>query len=142
MDKKAIKIGSDHVRAYYIFPDEYKNMDDFIKHLTDKPNSFVRLTKLSEKTCFPYFIEEESREVYLRLNQSAEIQPVSVTLLTKEEYTARLIKLVDTVCVGCGSYIDDKELLGEIGNLRGHWRQMNLDGHCDSFWRKSENDCE
>lgn len=126
MKRKAFKVGAHYNSAYYLFPNEFNNIDDFIKHLTDNPNCFVKLSKLSENTCFPYFIEEESKVVYLRFDQSAEIQPVEADLLKKEEYTARLVKLVDTVCCGCGSYIDNKESLGEIGNLRGHWRQMNL----------------
>ena len=142
MKKKAIKIDNNYNSTYCLFPDGFADMEDLVKNLADHPNRFIKLTKLSENTCFPYFIEEESTEIYLRLDQSAELQVVNVNLLKKEEYTSRLIKLVDKVCDGCGNYKNEKEALGEIGNLRGHWRQLNLDGYCDGFWRKGEDECD
>lgn len=137
--KKAFKVGADYDSAYYLFPSSFKNMDDFVIYLAEKPNTFVKLTKLSEDTPFPYFIEEESKEVYLRLDQSAELQSVEVTLLKKAEYAERVLKLIDTVCDGCNQYKNKEECSEEIKNLKGHWRRMNLKGYCDSFWRKKEN---
>ena len=142
MKKNAIRISTQYKSTYYLFPDEFNSIDDFVKYLDVNPNHFIKLIKFSEKTRYPYFIEEENEEVYLRLDQEVEIQSVEATMLKREEYIARLIKLVDTVCVGCGGYSNEKDSLGEIGNLKGHWGQISLDGFCDLFWRKDTSECK
>lgn len=137
---KAIKVGGEYRSVYYLLPEDFDSMDAFIEYISPDPNQFIKLTKLSEKTAFPYFIEEDSREVFVRFAMDVELGEVDVTLLKKEEYTARLLKLVKTVCVGCGNYSDQEEALGEIGNLRGHWNNLCLDGYCNSFWRAANCD--
>jgi len=55
-------------------------------------------------------------------------------VLKKDDYIERLLKLVKSICVNCAHYKNEEATLGKIGNLRGHWRQLNLDGYCESFY--------
>ena len=133
---KALKItGGSRRSSYYIFPKEFDE-DSLFEFLNKNPNKFIKLTKLSEKSCFPYFIKEDNKDVFVRLDLGVELEIVKVELLKRDEYTKRLIEVVKKACINCGSYSDCEEELGEIGNLRGHWAQINLDGYCQSFWRK------
>ncbi|MCL2817218.1 MAG: hypothetical protein FWD39_02380 [Clostridiales bacterium] len=123
--------------SYYLFPVEFCSLDEFVEHINKNVYNFIKLTKLSERSNFPYFIEEDNKEVYIRFDFGSEIELVDVTFVKLDEYTQRLLKLVKEICINCDYYTDETETKGEIANLRGHWSQMNLDGFCDSFCKKT-----
>ncbi|MCL2556109.1 MAG: hypothetical protein FWE03_03695 [Firmicutes bacterium] len=133
---KAIRIDGEY-GSCYLLTGQMSTIYDLISCISIKPNEFVKLKKLSN-TRFPYFIEEDSKEVHVRFEQGVEIETVDVQILKREEYTKRLIKIVKEKCGGCQSYEDCEDSLGEIGNLEGHWTQIDLDGNCRSFRKNKQ----
>ena len=140
---KAIrKSASYYDKGYFLLPEKFTGLKDFIEFLNDNPNRFIELIKLSEKSAAPYFIEEDCKTVYRRFNDINELEEIDIELLPRAEYTKLLVETVKKVCVNCQSYHDSSKEKGEIGNLNGHWANINLNGECPSFSDKNKkNSC-
>ena len=54
---------------YYYYPQDISCIEDFIKYANDNYNSFIKLTRFETENCaFPYFIGEETKEVYVNID--------------------------------------------------------------------------
>ena len=120
---------------YYKFPDEIQTIEQFAKYLNDNYNSFIKLTEYrDENCCEPYYIAEETEEKYLNISAIDFFCEKEITVLSKDEYDNRLRKVISEKCVHCVHYIDDFP----EENLDNHRGNINLDGYCWRFEKKSE----
>ena len=118
---------------YYYYPQDISSMDDFIAYLNGHYNSFVKLTRFETENCaFPYFVEEETKEVYVNISKMQKITEADATVLSRSDYDARLEQVVNKKCIDCVYYKVDTE--GD--NLKGHRNKINLDGECWQFEKK------
>lgn len=121
---------------YYYFPNDIFNIEEFIEYVNSNYNKFIKLIGFETENCtFPYFIKEETKEVYLNIANIDKISESEVTLLSRLDYDARLKEIVKKKCVDCVYYEEDSE--GD--NLKGHRGKISLDGECWGFEKKDEN---
>ncbi len=119
---------------YYYYPQNISCIDDFIKFANDNYNSFIKLTRFETGNCaFPYFIREETKEVYVNIATMEKITEVEVTVLCRLDYDIRLEQVVKKKCVDCVHYEEDAE--GD--NLKGHREKISLDGECWGYEKKN-----
>lgn len=112
--------------AYFKYPENIGSVDEFAKYLNNNYNSFIKLTEYCDENCVePYFIESETKEVYVNPSRIKAFSEHDITLLSKDEYGKRLEKTVKEKCANCQHY---KEHLED--NLKGHWGKISLDGEC------------
>jgi hypothetical protein len=108
-------------------------MDDFIKHVNSNYNSFIKLTHLETENCvFPYFIMEETKEVYVNVATMNKIMETEITVLPRHDYDIRLEQVVKKKCIDCVHYKENSE--GD--NLKGHREKISLDGECWEYEKK------
>ena len=119
---------------YYYYPQNISCIDDFIKYANDNYNSFIKLTRFETENCaFPYFIGEETKEVYVNIATMEKITEAKVTVLCRLDYDIRLEQVVKKKCIDCVHYEEDAE--GD--NLKGHREKISLDGECWGYEKKS-----
>ena len=119
--------------SYYYYPQNISCMDDFIKHVNSNYNSFIKLTHLETENCvFPYFIMEETKEVYVNVATMNKIMETEITVLPRHDYDIRLEQVVKKKCIDCVHYKEDAE--GD--NLKGHREKISLDGECWEYEKK------
>ena len=119
---------------YYCYPQDISCIDDFIKYANDNYNSFIKLTRFETENCaFPYFIREETKEVYVNIATMEKITEEEVTVLCRLDYDIRLEQVVKKKSVGCVHYEEDAE--GD--NLKGHREKISLDGECWGYEKKN-----
>lgn len=119
---------------YYYYPQNISCIDDFIKYANDNYNSFIKLTRFETENCaFPYFIREETKEVYVNIATMEKITEEEVTVLCRLDYDIRLEQVVKKKCVDCVHYEEDAE--GD--NLKGHREKISLDGECWGYEKKN-----
>ena len=119
--------------GYYYYPQNISCMDDFIKHVNSNYNSFIKLTHLEMENCvFPYFIMEETKEVYVNVATMNKIMETEITVLPRLDYDIRLEQGVKKKCIDCVHYKEDAE--GD--NLKGHREKISLDGECWEYEKK------
>ena len=119
--------------GYYYYPQNISCMDDFIKHVNSNYNSFIKLTHLETENCvFPYFIMEETKEVYVNVATMKKIMETEITVLPRHDYDIRLEQVVKKKCIDCVHYKEDAE--GD--NLKGHREKISLDGECWEYEKK------
>ncbi len=118
---------------FFKYPDGINSIDEFIDYLEDSDSYFIKLTQLVADNCrFPYFVEEDVKELYLGIPNITKIIEVQATILPRAEYEERLKKIVAEKCVHCENYTEDCE--GD--NLKGHRDTITLDGDCYIFREK------
>ena len=118
---------------YYYYPQNISCMDDFIKYVNSNYNSFIKLTHLETENCvFPYFIMEETKEVYVNVATMKKIMETEITVLPRHDYDIRLEQVVKKKCIDCVHYKEDAE--GD--NLKGHREKISLDGECWEYEKK------
>jgi hypothetical protein len=121
----------DHV--YFYYPQGITCIDDFIKYANSNYNSFIQLTRFETENCvFPYFISEETEEVYVNIASMRMIAEKEATVLCRRDYDARLEQVVKKKCIDCVSYKENTE--GD--NLNGHREKLSLDGECWWYEKK------
>ena len=119
--------------GYYYYPQNISCIDDFIKHVNSNYNSFIKLTHLETENCvFPYFIMEETKEVYVNVATMKKIMETEITVLPRHDYDIRLEQVVKKKCIDCVHYKEDAE--GD--NLKGHREKISLDGECWEYEKK------
>ena len=105
---------------YYYYPQDISCIEDFIKYANDNYNSFIRLTRFETENCaFPYFIREETKEVYVNIATMEKITEAEVTVLCRLDYDSRLEQVVKKKCVDCI-----------------HYEKISLDGECWGYEKK------
>lgn len=114
---------------YYRFPPgESRTVEDLRANLGSK-GIRMELVRLRRKNCLPpYFVEEQQEKVTVRL-KPRHMYPVTVHLLSRKEYDARLLELVQKTCPGCLHHDTNGAQLEEHCYL-----EMDLDGNCP-FWQ-------
>lgn len=118
---------------YYCFPNGIDCLDDFIAYANEHYNSFIKLTKLETENCtFPYFISEDTKEVYLNTASISRVSEEDVTVLCRADYEIRLEKAIKKKCIDCAYYEEDS-----ADNLKGHHEKLSLDGECLGYEKKS-----
>ena len=118
---------------YYYYPQDISCIDDFIKYVNGHYNSFVKLTRFETENCtFPYFIREETKEVYVNVATIEKITEAEITVLPRLDYDIRLEQVVKKKCIDCVHYEEDAE--GD--NLKGHREKISLDGECWGYEKK------
>ena len=92
----------------------------------------MNVTRLSRKNCLPpYFVTGQQETVTVRL-KPWHMYPVTAYLLSREEYDARLLKLVKNTCPGCLHHG------GDGTELEDHcYLEMDLAGNCPYRQEKS-----
>lgn len=115
---------------YYYYPQDISCIDDFIIYANENYNSFIKLTRLETENCtFPYFIREETKQVFVNIATMQRISEVEATVLCRLDYDIRLEQVVKSKCINCIHYEEDSE--GD--NLKGHREKISLDGECWSY---------
>ncbi|MEF2920492.1 MAG: hypothetical protein U0O22_08535 [Acutalibacteraceae bacterium] len=118
---------------YYYYPQNISCIDDFIKYANNNYNSFIKLTRFETENCaFPYFIREETKEVYVNVATMEKITETEITVLPRLDYDIRLEQVVKKKCIDCVHYEEDAE--GD--NLKGHREKISLDGECWGYEKK------
>lgn len=120
---------------YYYYPQGIFCIEDFVAYANEHYNSFIELTCFDIDNCvFPYFIKEETKQVYVNVATMEKIKEVEASVICRLDYDIRLEQLVKKKCVDCVHYEEDNE--GD--NLKGHREKLSLDGECWGYERKSE----
>lgn len=118
---------------YYYYPQGISCIEDFINYANNHYNTFIKLTCFETENCtFPFFIKEETKEVYINISTIQKIEEAEVTVLCRLDYDIRLEQVVKEKCIDCVNYEEDAE--GD--NLKGHRGKMSLDGECWGFEKK------
>lgn len=120
---------------YYGFPDGISCMDVFLAYVKENYHSFIKLNRFETENCvFPYLIQEEAKEVFLNVAAMEKFSQVEATVLSREEYDARLKQVVQKKCLDCVHY----EEATDEDNLKGHRDMISLDGECGGYDKKEE----
>ena len=117
---------------YYRFlPRETRTVEDLRASLGSKGIQ-MEVVRLSRKNCLPpYFVADQQETVTVRL-KPWHMYPVTAYLLSREEYDARLLKLVKNTCPGCLHHG------GDGTELEDHcYLEMDLAGNCPYRQEKS-----
>lgn len=118
---------------YYYYPQAISCIEGFIEYINSHYNHFIKLTRFETQNCaFPYFISEETKNVYVNVATMEKITEADVTVLCRSEYDARLEEAVKKKCIDCVHY--KEELEGD--NLKGHRGKLSLDGECWGYEKK------
>lgn len=119
---------------YYYYPQDISCIDDFIEYANGHYNYFIKLTRFETENCtFPYFISEETKEVYVNIATIGKITEAEVTVLSRRDYDVRLEQVVKNKCIDCVHYEEDT--VGD--NLQGHREKISLDGECWAYEKKN-----
>lgn len=114
-----------YLYQYYVLPEEYSSGEAFLTAAAHRPT--LTLVHLRETDCVaPYFIEENTESVRLKLARPQRIHLMEVYLLSAEEYRARLAEITASRCPGC-YYHDHPDAEGSHGSRA---KEMTLDGLC------------
>lgn len=118
---------------YYYYPQGISCIDEFASYTNDNYNTFIKLTRLETENCaFPYFISEETKQVYLNIATIKVMTEVEATVLARLDYDIKLEQVVKNKCINCLHYEEDAE--GD--NLKGHRDKISLDGECWAYEKK------
>ena len=116
--------------GHYRFPPEYNSIDSLIQHINTGEQRFIKLTQFQTDNCvYPYYIESETKEIYLNFSPISIVEEEEIYVLSKEEYDEKLKQCVEEKCVNCVHYKEDLE--GDY--LAGHRERLSLDGECWAF---------
>lgn len=119
----------------YQFPKQISSLEEFMQYATKNYNSFIPMVQYQTENCvFPYLIEEDVKTVYLNVAKMDKICVEDATVLCREEYNARLEKVIKQKCVSCEYYEEDCE--GD--NIQGHGDMISLDGECLRYEKKAD----
>ena len=118
---------------YYYYPQDISSLEDFIEYANSHYNSFIKLTQFQTENCvFPYFISEETKEVYLNIANINKFAEEDVTVLPRLDYDIRLEQVVKKNCIDCVNYEEDSE----CANLKVFREKLSLDGECRGYEKK------
>ena len=120
---------------FYYYPQGISSIDDFIDYANSNYNSFVKLIQLKTENCaFPYFIKEDTKEIYVNIATIEKISEEEATIFCRLDYDVRLEQVVKNKCIDCVHYEEDSE----SDNLKGHREKISLDGEC--WWYEKKED--
>lgn len=122
---------------YYYYPQGICSIEDFVAYANEHYNTFIELTRFETENCvFPYFISEETKQVYINVAAMSRINEEEVTVLCRADYDSRLERIVEEKCIDCVYYYEDDN---DGDNLKGHRDRLSLDGEC---WAYEKKQCE
>ena len=118
---------------YYYYPQGICSINAFVELVNKNYNSFIKLIRFETENCaFPYFIKEETKEVYVNVATIEKFSEEEVTVLCRHDYNVRLEQIVKKKCIDCAYYEEDLE--GD--NLKGHRGKITLDGEYYGYEKK------
>lgn len=129
--------------GYYLLPEGVGSVDGFVASLGSLPAE-IKLRKLRENcgirsiiqkgVCIaPYFYSDYGfPESSVVIEDSSDIFPVEVTLLSQAEYNERIREVILSYCPGCLRY---KPLSKRVQSLNGHFEEISLNSVC--FYRQN-----
>lgn len=118
---------------YFYYPQGISDIEDFIKYANEHYNTFIELTRFETENCaFPYFIDEDIKQVFVNIATIKSISEAEVTVLCRSDYDIRLEQVVKNKCIDCVHYEED----AEEDNLKGHRSKLTLDGECWCYEKK------
>ena len=121
--------------TYCKFPEGVDNITQFIELFNNNYHSFVELESFLENGCVPpYFIEEDvkTEKTYWNPMIIRFVKAAESTILTRQEYTERLKKVIAEKCVHCVNYSEDCC----EQDLQSHIEHIDLDGNCYGYEKK------
>ena len=141
-----IKTAFFYQNIYFLLPEEYGSTADFLNaaHQTSLPMT-VQAVVLRENSkvdkswsyelgvCLaPYFIADYLKKPEsIAIEDSSDIFPVQVELLSQQEYNNRLRARVTEYCPGCRGF---GSLSEKDSSLSGHFNEISLNGFCPYRW--------
>ncbi len=132
---KTIKTATLFPMDFVKYPNGINTIEEFAKFINENYSSFIELEVYSDDNCAaPYFIENETKKVYVNPAFRESFREKEIYLCTEEEYVERLKKVINKKCIHCVNYIDNGDL-----DLNSHREKINLDGECYLFKKKEEN---
>lgn len=117
---------------YHYYPQGISRIEDFIQDANEHYNTFIELTRLEMDNClFPYFVGEESKQVFINIATINKISEVEATILCRSDYDTRLAQVVQEKCVNCIHYEEDA-CEGE-DHLKMYRDKISLNGECFGY---------
>lgn len=117
---KVLNINSE----YYLFPASNTNFDDFAIMLSEEKDKFIKLRRLNESECVhPYYVLEEIKDVYVRVDSIDEFFEEEIVILTREEYDKLLKNIQNKLCKKC----EERDCCEDYKD------KLCLDGKCPEF---------
>lgn len=121
---------------YYSYPDGISNIDELLDYISEKINSFIKVTMYRDDECVPpYFVKDDTGATLLNISQISSIEEIEATVLSRQEYDERLHCVVSEKCVDCVNYIDHSQ---SSDNLEGHRGHISLDGKCNMYEKNKD----
>ena len=118
---------------YYYYPQGVSSINAFVEFVNNNYNSFIKLVRFETENCaFPYFIKEETKDVYVNVATMEKISEEEVTVLCRLDYDLRFEQVVKKKCIDCVYY--EENLEGD--KLKGHRGKITLDGECYGYEKK------
>ena len=115
---------------YYYYPNGISDLDTLSDFLNKNYSSFIKLTRLdSDHTVPPFFIDEFKSQVILNVSSCSTVEEVTVTIMSRDDYSTSLKNAVDEVCMACDSFNPEKRTC-DCGEIQ---ENMCLNGKCDAF---------
>lgn len=117
---------------YYCYPQDISCITEFVSYINEHYNEFIEMTRFDTDQCaFPYFIKEDTSQVYINVRSIQKIEETDATVLCRSDYNARLEQVVKSKCIDCVNYEED-----ENNNFVGHSDKITLDGYCWGYEKK------
>ncbi|HIW72979.1 MAG TPA: hypothetical protein H9684_01515 [Firmicutes bacterium] len=122
---RVINIGGDA----YLYPEGIYSMEDFVAYVNLSGSKFIRMRCLYSDNCVPpYFVREDCGTCYVNFSAVSVMEEAEVTLLSREEYDARLREVLPHCCRGCVDFDENEDDL-----LEGRRNYVGLDGYCPYY---------
>lgn len=120
---------------YCKYPKDINDIEEFIKYINERYNSFIELESFVEEGCVaPFYIEEDLKTnkrywnpAHIRLIEESEI-----SILRRWEYEEKLKKVISEKCVHCVHYSENTC----EQDLKSHIEHIDLNGECYGYEKK------
>ena len=120
---------------YCKFPENIKNIKEFIEFLNKNYHSFVEIESFVEEGCVaPFYIEEDLKidKQYWNPSNIRNIKESEVFILCRSEYEEKLKKVISEKCAHCVNYSED----ACEQDLKSHIEHIDLNGECYGYEKK------
>jgi len=109
----------------FLFPEGIRTLDEFIQWLKKSKDMFICMKQLDDdKSCDPYFIEGETKDVYINFSQIATVEEGFAYIISADEYDKMISSVINKFCPKC-IYDGDEEM--NCNNIEGKRPKINID---------------
>lgn len=111
----------------YIYPEGIDNLDDFVDYAENSEKMFTKMKKLFDENGLEnFFIDTESKDVYINFDNIATIEETEVNVVNEIEFF-NLLKLLEiNLCTGCNNNGNEETGCDSIINKRD---KLDLDAN-------------